>query len=156
MQIRHTIVFLTLIVIIATLLFQAITLLPLIQRLKVGDPGREEREERTARIRTRRTGIAAAKRSKRPEGASGGGPADLIARLESGSIGIARSGALGRHAEHRPALLQALDAQPRVVDRLRDAGRMGSALAERLDAELDLDAMNAVGDGARLTDAGEE
>jgi hypothetical protein len=43
-----------------------------------------------------------------------------------------------------------------VVDRLRDAGRMGSALAERLDTELDLDAMNAVGDGARLTDAGEE
>jgi Na+/H+ antiporter len=155
-EIRHTIVFLTLIVIIATLLFQGITLLPLVQRLKVGDPGREEREERSARIRARRAGIAAAKRSKWPEASSGGGSADLIARLESGSIGIARSGALGHHAEHGPALLQALDAQRRVVDRLRDAGRMGSALAERLDTELDLDAMNAVGDGARLTDAGEE
>ncbi len=33
---------------------------------------------------------------------------------------------------------------------------MGSALAEKLDTELDLDAMNAVGDGARLTDGGEE
>ncbi len=32
---------------------------------------------------------------------------------------------------------------------------MSGALAERLDTELDLDAMNAVGDGARLTDAGE-
>jgi hypothetical protein len=43
-----------------------------------------------------------------------------------------------------------------VVDRLRDAGHMGGALAERLDTGLDLDAMNAAGDGARLTDAGEE
>lgn len=90
-----------------------------------------------------------------PQAASGGGSADLIAWLESGSVGIARSGALGHQVEHGPALLQALDAQRGVVDRLRDAGRMGSALAERLDTELDLDAMQAVGDGARLTDAGE-
>ena len=157
-EIRHTIVFLTLIVIIATLLFQGITLLPLVQRLQVGDPGRDEREERSARIRAGRAGIAAAKRSnraKRAEADPGGSSADLIARLESGSVGIARSGALGRHAEHGTALLQALDAQRSVVNHLRDAGRMGSALAERLDTELDLDAMNAVGDGARLTDAGE-
>jgi len=80
---------------------------------------------------------------------------DLGARLASGSIGIARIGTLGCHDEHRPALLRALDAQRKVVDRLRDAGRMSGALAERLDTELDLDAMNAVGDGARLTDAGE-
>ena len=161
-EIRRTIVFLTLIVIISTLLFQGITLLPLVQRLRVGDPGREEREERRARTRARHAGIAAANRANRatraeqPDVASGDGSADLIARLESGSIGIARSGALGDDAEHGRALLQALDAQRRVVNRQRDAGRMGSALAERLDTELDLDAMNAVGDGARLTDAGEE
>ncbi len=154
-ELRRTIVFLTLIVIIATLLLQGITLLPLVKRLQVGDAGREAREERSARMRARRAGIAAVKRSKQPGAVSAGGSADLIARLESGSIGIASSGALGQHAEHGPALLQALDAQRRVVERLRDAGHMGSALAERLDTELDLDAMNAVGDGARLTDAGE-
>jgi hypothetical protein len=155
-DLRRTIVFLTLMVIIATLLFQGITLLPLVRRLKVGDPGREEREESTARIRARQAGIAAVKRWERPDVASAGGYADLVARLESGSVGIARAGAFGPNAEHGPALLHAIDAQRRVVDRLRDAGRMGSALAERLDTELDLDAMNAVGDGARLTDAGEE
>ncbi|MBG6075223.1 sodium:proton antiporter [Polaromonas sp. CG_9.11] len=148
-ELRSTIIFLTLIVIIATLLFQGITLLPLVQRLQVGDPDREAREECSARIRARRASIAAVKKS-------GGGSGDLIARLESGSIGIASAGALGRHAEHGPALLQALDAQRKVVNSLRDAGRMGSALAERLDTELDLDAMNATGDGARLTNAGEE
>ena len=161
-EIRRTIVFLTLVVIISTLLFQGITLLPLVQRLRVGDPDREEREERRARTRARRAGIAAANRANRarkaeqPDVALGDDSADLIARLESGSIGIASSGALGGHAEHGPALLQALDAQRRVVNRQRDAGRMGSALAERLDTELDLDALNAVGDGARLTDAGEK
>lgn len=155
-EVRRTIIYLTLVVIIATLLFQGITLLPLVRRLQVGDPGRDAREEREARICARRAGIAAAKRSNRPVAGSAGGPADLIERLESGSLGIARSGALGHHAEHGPALLQALDAQRRVVDHLRDAGRMGSALAERLDTELDLDAMNAVGDGMRLTDAGEQ
>jgi NhaP-type Na+/H+ or K+/H+ antiporter len=155
-EIRRTIIFLTLIVIIATLMFQGITLLPLVQHLKVGDPGREEAEERSARIRARRASIAAVKRSKRLDTASGNGSTDLIKRLESGSIGIARPGALGHHSEHGPAVLCAIDAQRRVVERQRDAGRMGSALAERLDTELDLDAMNAVGDGARLTDAGED
>jgi len=133
-EIRHTIVFLTLIVILATLLFQGITLLPLVNHLQVGDPGREEREERDARTRARRAGVGAVKRSKRltgPEAASGGSSADLIARLESGSIGIARSGALGHYAEHGPMLLQAIDAQRKVVDGLRDAGRMGSALCDR-------------------------
>jgi Na+/H+ antiporter len=152
---RHTIIFLTLIVIIATLLFQGVTLLPLIQRLKVGDPSLEEREERSARSRARRSSIAAAKHSKLPEAVSGSGSVDLIARLESGRIGIARSGVLGSNAEHGPALLQAIDAQRKVVNRLRDAGRMGSALAERLDTELDLDAISAVSDGAKLTDGGE-
>ncbi|MHB1245382.1 MAG: cation:proton antiporter domain-containing protein [Sulfuriferula sp.] len=154
-EIRHTIVFLTLIVIIATLLFQGITLLPLVQHLTLGHPGREAREESSAWIRARRASTAAAQRS-RPEASSGGGSADLIARLESGSIGIARSGALGDHSERGPALLQALDAQRKMVDRLRDAGRISSALAERLDTELALDAMNAVGDGTQLTDAGEK
>ena len=155
-EVRRTIVFLTLVVIVATLLLQGITLMPLVRRLGVGDPDREQREEQIARRRARRAGVAAATASMRTGAGPGRVSADLVARLESGSIGIARPGALGRHAEHGPALLQALAAQRRVVDRQRDAGRMGSALAEKLDTELDLDAMNAVGEGSRLTDGGEE
>jgi hypothetical protein len=80
----------------------------------------------------------------------------LIARLKSGSIGIAESATPGCHAAHGPAVLKALEAQRRVVDRLRDTGHLGSALAERLDTELDLDATNTVGDGVRLANASED
>lgn len=155
-KIRPTIVFLMLIGIIATLLLQGTTLLLLTKRLQVGDPGREEREERSARIQVRRAGVAAAKRSNGPHARSVGGAAVLIARLKSGSIGIAESGTPGCHAAHGPAVLKALEAQRRVVDRLRDTGHLGSALAERLDTELDLDATNTVGDGVRLANASED
>ncbi|CAN5919594.1 Na+/H+ antiporter [soil metagenome] len=154
-EVRHTIIFLTLVVIVVTLLFQGSTLMPLVKYLKVGNPERERREERAARLRARRAGIADAKSAGRPASSVGSESDDLLARLESGNVGIARPGALGRHDEHRTALLSALDAQRHVVDQLRDAGRMSGALAERLDTELDLDAMNVVGEGARLTDGGE-
>lgn len=154
-DVRRTIIFLTLVVIVVTLLVQGATLLPLVERLKVGNSEREQREERAARLRARRAGIAAARAAGKPGSPFRPAGDELGARLASGSIGIARLGTLGGHDERRPALLRALDAQRKVVDTLRDAGRMSGALAERLDTELDLDAMNAVGDGARLTDAGE-
>ncbi len=147
-DVRRTIIFLTLVVIVVTLLVQGATLLPLVERLKVGNSEREQREERAARLRARRAGMAAAKAAGKPGAPSRSVGDELGARLASGSIGIARLGTLGGHDEHRPALLRALDAQRKVVDTLRDAGRMSGALAERL-------AMHAVGDGARLTDAGE-
>jgi Na+/H+ antiporter len=154
-HVRQTIIFLTLIAIVVTLLVQGATLLPLVKVLKVGNPERERREERVARLRARRAGIAAAKAAGAPVSAVSSGGDDLVARLESGRIGIARPGALGGNGEHRSKLLRALAAQRNVVDELRDAGRMSGALAERLDTELDLDAMNATGEGARLTDGGE-
>ena len=154
-DVRRTIVFLTLVVIVVTLLVQGATLLPLVERLKVGNREREQREERAARLRARRAGMAASKAAGKPVSPDQSEGDELSARLASGSIGIARLGTLGCHDEHRPALLRALDAQRKVVDKLRDAGRMSGALAERLDTELDLDAMNAAGEGARLTDAGE-
>lgn len=147
-DVRRTIIFLTLVVIVVTLLVQGATLLSLVERLKVGNSEREQREERAARLRARRAGMAAAKAAGKPGAPSRSVGDELGARLASGSIGIARLGTLGGHDEHRPALLRALDAQRKVVDTLRDAGRMSGALAERL-------AMHAVGDGARLTDAGE-
>ncbi len=154
-QVRTTIVSLTLVVIVVTLLVQGVTLLPLVQRLKVGDPEREPREERAARRQARCAGMAAAK-SALESGTlveSTGDP--LVARLAAGHVGVARSGTQGRADEGRYALLRALDAQRKVVDRLRDAGQMSGALAEQLDTELDLDAMNTAGAGGRLTDGGE-
>lgn len=53
-------------------------------------------------------------------------------------------------------LLQALDAQRDVVNRLRGAGQLDGELAEHLDTELDLDAMSARGEGKRLTDGGDD
>ena len=154
---RHTIIFLTLIVIVTTLLLQGVTLLPLVRRLKVGDADREQREEHTARAAACRAGIAAAKASAASETRSDEDSADdLVGQLASGSLGISRPGSLGRHDERGPALQNALDAQRAVVNRFRDAGRMGSTLAERLDTELDLDELNAAGDGARLTEGSTE
>ena len=55
---RATIVFLTLVVIVMTLLFQGITLLPLVKWLGVGDPAREQREEDEARALAGRAAAA--------------------------------------------------------------------------------------------------
>lgn len=57
-EVRRTIIFLTLVVIVVTLLFQGATLLPLVERLKVGNPEREQREERAARRRRARPAAA--------------------------------------------------------------------------------------------------
>lgn len=156
-ELRHTLVFLTLMVIVCTLLLQGITLLPLVKRLGVGDPDRDQREEQSVRARAKRAGVAAMKQSEHEQdGAFNGDRADLLTRLKSGGLGIGREGVFGRDTENDRALLQALDAQRKVVNRVRDAGRIDSALAERLNTELDLDAMNAVGDGARLTNPEED
>ncbi len=161
---RATIIFLTLVVIVVTLLFQGSTLLPLIKWLRVGDPEREQREEDEARALAGRAGADAAaavadveadvEALKEPAGAGKRQThrrRDLVARIASGQVGIARSGGAGQHPEERAPVAAALAAQRAVVDRLRGDGRMSSALAERLDTELDLEAMSSRGEGARLT-----
>ena len=155
-QVRHTIVFLTLVVIIATLVVQGATLMPLVRWLKAGDPVRERREERRARLKARRAGLAAIREAGR---ATAGPDAEtcriLLKEIDEGTLGIAT--ACPRDTAHPRSrlLLQALDAQREVVNRLRDAGRMSGELAERLDTELDLDAMSARGEGRRLTGGGD-
>lgn len=182
---RSAIIFLALVVIVVTLLFQGASLQTVINRLHAGVPGRAGRDEARARALAQRasiialenslpagTGTAADIRTAGDIGTAGEigtpgtiGPGatveqrsihSLIARLESGRLGIARPGTLGDHAEHCSAVMRALDAQRKVVDELRDAGHLSGALAERLDTEIDLDAINAAGDGALLTNAGEE
>jgi hypothetical protein len=81
---------------------------------------------------------------------------NLIREINEGTRGIAEAGGGGTAQACNRLLLQALEAQREVVNRLRDAGNLGSELAERLDTELDLDAMNARGEGKRLTDGGDD
>ena len=52
-------------------------------------------------------------------------------------------------------LLAALVAQRGVVERLRDAGRLGETVAERMATELDLDELGVGGEADRLTGAAE-
>ncbi len=108
--------------------------------LKAGDPERERREEDEARRLAAQAGVESIHALRPRSGRGGPYEAELTERLAAGTIGIGGSGAHGRNVHERRALLIALRAQRRVVDDLRDAGRMGSALAERLDTELDLDA----------------
>jgi Na+/H+ antiporter len=153
---RPTIIFMTLVVIAVTLVVQGATLSPLVRWLKVGDSDRDQREEAEARQLAGRAGIEAVNALRASSDAARAVDAELAQCLYVGEVGIGGSAMCSRNTRHRRALLIALHAQRDVVDDLRDAGRMGSALAERLDTELDLEAMGAVGDGKRLTDAGEE
>ena len=152
---RMTIIFLTLVVIGVTLLFQGVTLLPLVKWLGVGDPTREIREECEARSLAGKEGATAASQAH-PSGKSGAGSSErhraLIERIADGQVGIARAGGAGRHPEERAPVAAALDAQRGVVDSLRGDGRMSAALAEKLDTELDIEAMSAQAEGARLTE----
>lgn len=155
-QTRHTIIFMTLIVIVATLIVQGATLLPIVRWLKAGDPQRERREEDEARRLAGQAGVESIHALRPRSDHARAYDADLSQRLAAGTVGIGGSGTRGGNVRERRALLNALRAQRKVVDDLRDAGRMGSALAERLDTELDLDAMAALGDGKHLTDAGDD
>ena len=154
-KMRMTIIFLTLVVIAVTLLLQGITLLPLVRWLGVGDPAREKREEDEARTLAASEGATAA-RQAHPPGKSGTSRSDrhqaLVARIADGQVGIAQAGGAGQHPEERAPLAAALYAQRAVVDRLRGEGRMSAALAEKLDTELDIEAMSAQAEGARLTE----
>ena len=153
---RHTIVFLTLIVIIATLIVQGATLMPLVRWLKAGDPKREHREQRRVRLKARRAGVAAVcKADNKDDGFDAEEKQNLIREIDEGMRGIAVASAGGPLHPRNQALLHALDAQREVVNRMRDAGRLSGELAERLDTELDLDAMGARGEGKRLTDGGD-
>ncbi len=155
-QTRNTIVFLTLVVIIATLIVQGATLMPLVRWLKAGDPEREYREERRTRLKARRAGVAAIRgANKMTAGFDPEARRILIREIDDGTFGIAVASAGGTSHPRNQVLLKALEAQREVVNRLRDAGRLSGELAERLDTELDLDAISARGEGTRLTGGGD-
>ena len=149
---RRTIIFLTVVVIVGTLIVQGATLTPLVEWLGMGDPDREERDERRVRARARRAALAALDRMARRRPAVADYCGTLAARIRDGFVGIARGGALGERTEEEAPFTAALDAQRRVVQRMRDAGSIGGALADRLETEIDVDAMAVRGEIPRLTD----
>lgn len=155
-QTRHTIVFLTLVVIVATLIVQGASLIPLVRWLKVGDPDRERREESRARLKACRAAVAVIRDNASESTNADPDSTEVMVRdIEAGAVGIASEGPRSGDSPRNTLMLDALDAQRGIVNHLRDAGRMGSALAERLDTELDLDAMGIRNEGRRLTDGGE-
>jgi CPA1 family monovalent cation:H+ antiporter len=153
---RSTIIFMTFVVIFATLLVQGVTLLPLVNWLQVGDPRREARDESRARRRARHAGVFALRQRLQRSDLPQEHRESLIRRMSDGSIGIAAAGDDAGRPGDREVLLVALDAQRRAIDRMRDAGQLGQALAERLDTELDLDEMGVSGEGDRLTSADQD
>lgn len=132
---RTEVILLSFAVIMATLILQGLTLIPLTRLLHVGDPGAEERAERQVRERARRAARASVLRAV----SAGKVPPDECRRLanvlDSGEVGIAAGG----RASSRELLERAIEVQRSVVMRARDGGRIGDPLAERLEAELDRD-----------------
>lgn len=152
---RHTLVLITFAVIVATLLVQGTTLVPLVRYLGAGVGGREEDDERRLRARARRAGLAALARAVRRGEFSAADCRDVVVRLERGDIGIASSTAPHDTAEALAPLACALHAQRRVVRRMRDGGRIGETLAQKLASEIDIDETRVRGEAARFT-GGEE
>lgn len=132
---RTVVILLSFAVIMATLILQGLTLVPLTALLHVGDPGSEERAERRVRERARRAARAAVLRAA-PAGTL---PPDECRRLaqviDSGELGIASGG----KPASREVLERAIEVQRSIVSRARDAGRIGDPLAQRLEGELDRD-----------------
>jgi len=132
---RIVVILLSFAVIMATLVLQGLTLMPLIAVLHVGDPAAERRAERRVRERARRAARAAVLRAA-PAGTL---PADECKRLaeviDSGEVGIAAGG----KRSSREVLERAIEVQRSIVTRARDGGRIGDPLAQRLEAELDRD-----------------
>jgi CPA1 family monovalent cation:H+ antiporter len=132
---RTEVILLSFAVIMATLILQGLTLIPLTRLLRVGDPEAEERAERQVRERARRAARAAVLRAV----SAGDVPPDECRRLahviDSGEVGIAAGG----RPSSRELLERAIEVQRSVVSRARDGGRIGDPLAERLESELDRD-----------------
>ena len=139
---RTTIILLSFAVIMATLILQGLTLVPLTRLLHVGDAMAEPRAEQRVRGRARRAAHAAIMRVARTDRLPAGECQRLAEVIGTGEFGIAAGGT----SESRAVLEQALDVQRSIVSRARDAGRIGDPLAQRLEAELDRDLVRLRGE----------
>lgn len=132
---RSVIILVSFAVIMATLILQGLTLMPLARLLRVGDPAAEVRAEQRVRERARRAAHATVMRIAATDRVTADECRRLVEAIDSGEIGIA----VGGRSESRRALEEVLEVQRSIVARARDGGRIGDPLAQRLEGELDRD-----------------
>lgn len=141
---RDLIIFLTLCVLLATLVGQGGTLPWLLKRLNVKDDGADEREERLALARTARIALIRLSQLQRERQI----PAPIVAALRQrfrsrwrefantrdGSVYRERIASLYRDIER-----ELLDVQRKEVIRLRDLGKIDNTVMRRIQALLDFE-----------------
>ena len=139
---RSIVILLSFAVIMATLILQGLTLVPLTRLLHVGDPESETRAEQRVRNRARRAARALVLRAA-PAGDLPTAECERLAQvIDTGEVGIAAGGV----PASRRMLERAIEVQRAIIARARDAGRIGDPLAQRLEGELDRDLVRLRGE----------
>jgi CPA1 family monovalent cation:H+ antiporter len=141
---RTVVILLSFAVIMATLILQGLTLVPLTRLLRVGDPTTEVRSEQRVRERARRAARASIMRVVATNRVPLGECHRLADVIDSGEVGIAAGGP----SESRLVLENALEVQRSIVARAREEGRIGDPLSQRLEAEIDRDLVRLRDEGA--------
>ncbi len=141
---RSEIIFLAFAVILATLIVQGLTLVPLTRLLGVGDPEAEVRAEGRVRERARRAAQAVLRRVVTAERLPAETCRRIAAAVDGGEVGIAAGGA----AEALGVLEDVIMVQRTVVAHARNLARIGDELALQLEAELDRDLVRLRGEAA--------
>lgn len=135
---RREIILITVAVIFATLVLQGLTLVPVIRALGLANPTAREDEEALARQRVLAAALGRLD-ALHAQGALTDGQRDLARRYEELRDGSAAD-ELGVRAIGR-AIAAMIEAKQAVVLRLRDDGHISDDTAQRLESELDLDAV---------------
>lgn len=143
---RDMILFLTFSVIVATLVLQGLSLMPLLRWLHVVDPGAAEREERRAKLEAARAAIARLEELASEDGRDAEHLDRLRWRYEQRARRLAVDSDLpeeemcaavsGSYERLRRELLRA---ERDIIRRLRDEGVIGDEVLLRIDRELDLE-----------------
>ena len=137
---RNVIVFLTFAVILATLVFQGLTLAPLIRLLGLAGPDPTDLEEEGARRIVLDEALAHLERARaadRPENS----PVydDLISHARERLEPFGDDGPEAAHrTRYREAVRELLQAERKTALRLRDEGKVSDEVVRRLERELDL------------------
>lgn len=139
---REAIILITFGVLFATLVFQGLTLEPLIRLVRRGEVDHAHEDEARARehaVRAARLRIQTLEAAGQITAAQAEGIRRAIARRPGSAADLAG------HDQHRlsDALRDVLACERETVLRLRDAGRISSEVAERLELEFDLELLRA-------------
>jgi Na+/H+ antiporter len=142
---RDLILFLTFIVILATLVVQGLSLPPLIRWLGVKDDGTIEKEEREARLKANQAALARLKEVTEPEGACEEALQRLRVEYEDhiAQLGSAEDETTGAPLrlfsnEYERLSQQALQVERRTIIQLRNDGVISDGVLRRIQRDIDL------------------